>query len=417
MVFKSFGYRAYQCVLLHFMHLVKYHNKVISGKGTVYYIPDILKKQGIKKVLVITGPHIVKSSMFRSIMSSFKNKGLSCTVFYGTGAETDVKSAEIARSLYIKKRCSAIVAIGGGSVTDCAKAAACGIAKQKKSISSLAGYQKVRKLIPVIVAVPTTAGTGAETTACAVIKDINGNKKIIADTKICPKYAVLDPLMTENLPKDLIAYTGMDALTHATESYINKYSSKGSRKDAETAVLLIMENITNVYYGNGGVVSRQDMLEASYLAGRAFMRTSVGYVHAISHAIGGKYNLPHGMVVAVVLPYVLEWYGSGIDKKLARLSDISGISKNGMSGKQKAQTYINFVKILNQRFSINANFYKSLKNASRGHNTRKSDILNIAKSAIAEANPYYPVPKIMSLKECKYLVQKILNDSCTKTNI
>lgn len=417
MVFKSFSYRVYQYVLLHFMHLVKYQNKVISGKGTVYYIPNILKKQDIKKVLVITGPHIVRSAMFKNIISSFKNKGLICTIFYGTGSETDIKSAEAARSLYIKESCNAIVAIGGGSVTDCAKAAACGIAKQKKSIRSLCGYEKVRKLIPVIVAVPTTAGTGAETTACAVIKDVNGDKKIIADTKICPKYAILDPLMTENLPRDLIAYTGMDALTHATESYINKYSSKGSRKDAETAIFLIIENITNVYYGNGGIVSRQDMLEASYLAGRAFMRTSVGYVHAISHAIGGKYNLPHGMVVAIVLPYVLEWYGSGIDKKLARLSDISGISKNGMSGKQKAQTYINFVKILNQRFSINANFYKSLKKASKGHKTSKNDILSMAKSAIAEANPYYPVPKIMSLKECKHLVQKILRDSYTKANI
>lgn len=412
MVFKSICYRVCQYPLLGFMHLVKYHNKVISGKGAVYYIPNILKKQDITKVLVITGPHIVKSEVFKSIMCSFKNKGLCCTVFYGTSAETGVRSAEAAKRLYIKKECSAIVSIGGGSVLDCAKAAACGIARKDRSISSLAGYQKVRKELPVIVAVPTTAGTGAEVTACVVIKDINGNKKIIADTRVCPKYAVLDPLMTENLPKDLTAYTGMDALTHATESYINKCSSKSSRKDAETAIILIMKNITNVYFSSGGTTPRQDMLEASYLAGRAFTRTSVGYVHAIGHAIGSRYNLPHGMVVAVVLPYVLEWYGSCIYKKLARLSDISGISKNGMSVKQKAQTYINFVKMLDRKFGINANFYKALKKG-----IGKNDIASIAKSALAEANPYYPVPKIMSLKKCKYLVQKILNGSVNSADI
>lgn len=327
MIFRNFCYRIYQSVLLHVMHIIRYNNKVISGRGTVYCIPDMLEKQNIKNVLIITGPHIVKSDMFNKIMAVFKKKGLRFTVFYGTSAETGINSVERARKLYFLKSCDAIVAIGGGSVIDCAKAAASGIANSKKSISSLSGYQKVGRKIPIIVAAPATAGTGAEVTACAVIKDINGDKRVIADTRISPQYAVLDPLMTENLPKDLTAYTGMDALTHATESYINKYSLKSAREDAQTAVKLIAENITSVYYKNGGVYSRKNMLEASYLAGRAFMRTSLGYVHAIGHAIGSKYNLPHGMVVAVVLPYVLEWYGRCVYKKLAKLSDIAGISK------------------------------------------------------------------------------------------
>jgi len=430
MIFKKIFYRLYQGVLLNIMQAIKYNSKVISKKGAVYYIPAILKKQHITRVLVVTGPHIVKSGLFQKILCAFKDQGLSCRVFNKVSPETGIKSVEDMRRIYMESRCNAIIAIGGGSVIDCAKAAAGGIANPGRSIRSLSGYQKVKgnsllgnfiwkifpweifsgRKLPVTVAVPTTAGTGAEATACAVIKDVDGSKKIIADTCIAPRYAVLDPLMTQDLPKVMVAYTGMDALTHATEAYINRYSSKNSRKDAKMAVRLIASNITSVYYGMGGTSPRKNMLEASYLAGRAFMRASVGYVHAISHAIGGRYNLPHGMVVAAVLPYVLEWYGSCIDKKLASLSDAAGVSAKYMSVPEKAQAYINYIKMLNHRFGINTNFYNALiKEMKKGSNLEK-EVKNIAKCAIIESNPHYPVPKIMSLPECEKLVYRLIGN-------
>lgn len=407
MIFKTCCYRIYQSALLNIMHVIKYNNKAVSKKGAVYYIPELLKKQGITgNVLVITGPHIVKTALFHGIADVFREKGIRCVIFSGTGAETETNGIERARKLYITKRCHAIVAIGGGSVIDCAKAAAAGITRPGKRITRLAGYQKVRRKIPVIVAVPTTAGTGAEVTACAVIKDtVTNSKKIIADTSIVPKFAVLDPVMTKSLPPYMAAYSGMDALTHATEAYINKYTSRGAEKDAETAARLITANITKVYYGTGGSISREKMLEASYLAGRAFVRNAVGYVHAIGHAIGGRYNIAHGMAVAVVLPYVLAWYGDCISKKLARLSDICGIAGKDLPDSQKAKAYINYIKILGNRFGIDRNFYKALKN----ENINKKDIKNMAKCAIIESNPHYPVPKIMSLKECEYLIYRICN--------
>ena len=329
MIIKNCFYRIYQSVLLNVMHVVRYNHSVISGNGAVCRIPGILKKYSIKKVLVFTGPHLVKTRLFKKILAMFQDNGLECLVFSGISAETGTESVEMARKIYLQQQCSAIIAIGGGSVIDCAKAAAGGIVNPGKSIINLAGYQKVRRKVPVVVAVPTTAGTGAEATACAVIKDADtGSKKIIADTRIIPRYAVLDPVMTAKLPGHLTAYTGMDALTHATESYLNKYSSKVSRANAQAAVNLIIKNIMPAYYKTGGIKPRKNMLEASYLAGCAFIRTSVGYVHAIGHAIGGRYNLPHGMVVAVVLPYVLEWYGRCVYARLANLADISGISGN-----------------------------------------------------------------------------------------
>ena len=184
----------------------------------------------------------MKTSLFKKIIAMFREKGLECIVFSGISAETGTGSIEMARKIYLQHKCSAIIAIGGGSVIDCAKAAAGGTVNPGKSIVRLAGYQKVKKKVPVIIAVPTTAGTGAEATACAVIKDdITGVKKIIADTKIVPRYAVLDPVMTASMPGYLTAYTGMDALTHATESYLNKYSSEVSRANAQAAINLIIK--------------------------------------------------------------------------------------------------------------------------------------------------------------------------------
>ena len=230
-------------------------------------------------------------------------------------------------------------------------------------------------------------------------------------------------------------------------SYLNKYSSKVSRANAQAAVNLIIKNIMPAYYKTGGISPRKNMLDASYLAGCAFVRTSVGYVHAIGHAIGGRYNLSHGMVVAVVLPYVLEWYGRCIYGKLARLADISCITEKNMSVKKKAETYINYIKMLNHKFKIDRNFYKELSNSIQRENISlmvqtgdkredngekiakdnsiktnitgkvhknkgiaEKDVKKIAKYAIMEANPYYPVPKIMALSECEKLVYRI----CTR---
>ena len=153
MIFKKFCYRIYQVVLLNFMHIIKYNNKAVSKEGAVYYIPEILKKQGVTgKVLVITGPHIAKTDIFRKIIKVFKEKGTDCVIFSGTSQETGIDSIESARWLYLYKNCKAIIAIGGGSVMDCAKAAAAGITNPGKRINRFAGYQKVRKKIPVIVA-------------------------------------------------------------------------------------------------------------------------------------------------------------------------------------------------------------------------------------------------------------------------
>lgn len=409
MILRNGIYRIYQYVICSVMHKMRYNNKVLSGRGMVYRIPYILKRDDIYKVLIISGPHIIKSDMLKRILKVFTKSGLDYVVFSEISYETETEDAERARKVYINNNCKAIVAIGGGSVIDCAKATAAGIVNPDKQIRELLGYQKVVKSIPVIVAVPTTAGTGSETTTCAVIKDaVTGNKRVIADTRLIPKYAVLDPVLTVSMSKKLTSYTGMDAFTHAIEAYINKYSSANAKKDAKSAIKLIVENLTAVYDNGRDINLRKNMLEASYLAGRAFTRTSVGYVHAIGHAIGGRYNLPHGMAVSVVLPYVLTWYGKSIYIKLAELADSSEVSAKNMTVRQKSKAFIKYIDTLNKRFGIVKMFKVSLIEHANSKCITKKDIEEMAKCAIIEANPYYPVPKIMSQAECENIIQRIL---------
>lgn len=182
------------------------------------------------------------------------------------------------------------------------------------------------KKLPLLMAVPTTAGTGSETTLAAVITDAQTRHKYaINDFPLIPRYAVLDPKVTLSLPPFVTATTGMDALTHAVEAYIGNSSTRGTRKNAEMAVKLIFENLDTAYTNGSDIDARRNMLHASYYAGCAFTKSYVGYVHAVAHSLGGEYNVPHGLANAVLLPFVLQEYGETIHQKLYKLAVAAGI--------------------------------------------------------------------------------------------
>ncbi len=372
--------------------------EVISGEGCSKKLAGIFKANNIDKILIITGPHIVKTDMFNDIKRSLEGEKLVCTIFSDIGAETDISGIEKARWLYDSNSCQAILAVGGGSAIDCAKGIAAGVARPEKRVDELFGYQKVHANIPLLIAVPTTAGTGSEATACAVIKDTkSGAKSIIADTNVYPKYAVLDPLLTVSMSQRLTAYTGMDAFTHAVEAYIGKYSGDEAKGYAFEALQLIFNNLSTAYNDGSNINARQNMLKASFLAGKAFTRTSVGYVHAIAHAIGGQYNIAHGMAVATALPYVLEWYGKSVKKNLSELDKIIEPALAEQNISDRAANFINYVKSLNKELAIPEKF----------DIVEDKDIEEIVKRAMREANPYYPVPRIMSENECIKLIYKM----------
>lgn len=349
-------------------------------------VPNILTQNGFKKVLVITDENLNKIGLLDSLKTSLNENEIEYIVYDKTVVNPTVENVEIARKIYIDNGCEAIIGFGGGSPIDCAKAVGARIARPKKPLSKMEGILGVLRKIPFLIAIPTTAGTGSETTLATVITDEkSGHKFPISDFCLIPKVAVLDPSLTRNLPKSLVATTGMDALTHAVEAYIGRSTVKSTRKASLDAVRLISENLQTAYDHPENETARENMLNAAFLAGSAFSKSYVGYCHAVAHSLGGKYNIPHGLANAVLLPYVLRAYGNSIYKKGKKLAVAMRIVGKDTPENVATQSLIDWI--------VKANEHMNIPNKLKG--IAVQDIPELAKYADKEANPLYPVPKLM----------------------
>ena len=358
--------------------------------GSVKALPDILHKHRCDRILIITDAGITKLGLIRRLEKVLTLNHISYFIYDKTVANPTTANVAEALELYHSNICNAIIGFGGGSSMDCAKAVGARIAKPKQSLARMKGILKVHKKLPLLIAVPTTAGTGSETTLAAVITDAETRHKYaINDFPLIPKYAVLDPKVTLSLPPAITATTGMDALTHAVEAYIGRSTTYGTRKNALMAVRLIFENIDKVYQDGSDIDARRNMLHASFYAGCAFTKSYVGYVHAVAHSLGGEYNVPHGLANAILLPFVLEAYGSCIHKKLYRLSVAAGVSEKGTPYDIAAREFVEAVKDMKKRFDI-GDTVKEI---------REEDIPKLAHYADKEGNPLYPVPVLMDAAE------------------
>ena len=374
--------------------------ELLEGDGAVLKLPEFIKNKNINKVLVVTDKGLMNLHILGPMFEELKKQGMEYVVFDGVQPNPTIPNIEACKDLYIENNCQGIIAFGGGSPMDCAKGAAARIVKPKQSVRKMRGYLKVHKKIPPFFAVPTTAGTGSETTLAAVVTDPETHEKnAICDTCLRPKYAVLDPSLTIGLPPHITSTTGMDALTHAVESYIGKSNVKSTIRYAEEAVKLIHANLEKAYNNGKDVEARSNMLKGSYLAGNAFTRAFVGYVHAIAHNLGGLYNTPHGLANAVILPYVLEWYGPCIYPRLAKLADLIGLTSENMSVEEKGKAYITEIRRMNKAMNIPEKF----------DFIKEEDIKTLVKRALKEGNPGYPVPRIMNAEDCEKVVRSIMD--------
>ena len=301
--------------------------KVVSGADSAKKIPEVLKELNVNKVMIVTGPTVGRT-IVPPIAENLERHGIGYTIYDQVEANPSVKTVEAIRAQYLENGCDGFLAIGGGSPMDAAKAAAARVAKPNTPIGKMAGLMKVMIKVAPIVAVPTTSGTGSEVTMGAVISDHDERHKYaIMDPNLVPKYAVLDPKLTVSMPKFVTATTGIDALTHAVESYVTwAYNNNASNRNAEEAVVKIFRNLKRAYEDGNDLEAREAMLIASYKAGLAFNHTGVGYVHAIAHAMGGIYNTAHGLANAVIMPIVLEDYGTAVHPQLAHLAEITGVA-------------------------------------------------------------------------------------------
>ena len=373
--------------------------ELLEGEGAVLKLASFVKNKGINKVLVVTDKGLMGLHLLDPMFEELKKEGVEYVVFDSVQPNPTIPNIEECKKLYLENKCEGIIAFGGGSPMDCAKAAAARVVKPKQSVRKMRGYLKVHKKLPPFFAVPTTAGTGSETTLAAVVTDPETHEKnAICDTCLRPKYAVLDPALTIGLPPFITATTGMDALTHAVEAYIGKSNVKSTIKYAEEATKLIHENLEKAFTNGKDMEARNNMLKGSYLAGNAFTRAFVGYVHAIAHNLGGLYNTPHGLANAVILPYVLEWYGGAAYPKLAKLADIIGITNEKMSVEEKGRAFILEIRRMNKAMNIPEKF----------DFIKEEDINTLVARALKEGNPGYPVPKIMNSSECEKVIRSLM---------
>jgi len=372
--------------------------ELLQGENSLERLPELVKSLNLNRLLVITDEGIHKLGLMDMLLEGLQEQNIAFVVYDKTVPNPTFTNIEEALELYYAHHCEGIIAFGGGSPMDCAKAVAARIARPEKSLADLKGLFKVRKEMPPFFAIPTTAGTGSEGTIAAVVSNSETHEKFaIMDPVLVPHYAVLDPLLTIKLPPHITSTTGMDALTHAVEAYIGKSNTEETRKYAREAVILIFKYLVRAYEDGTDMKARTEMQRASYLAGLAFTRAYVGYVHAIAHTLGGFYQVPHGFANAVILPHVLRFYGESAARPLAELATIVGIGKITDSDEKKAQLFIEAIEELNNKMEIPRKITGIINR----------DVPLMVDRAIQEANPLYPVPRIVNKDEMFYLYQII----------
>lgn len=361
----------------------------------------ILKIRGINRIFIVIDKNLEKLGLHQSLMQSLTSHHIGLTIFSDVTPNPTITQVEKALVSYQAFKGQAIIGFGGGSPLDVAKALGARVAKPNKSLLKMGGIMKVGRKTPLLIAIPTTAGTGSEATLAAVIVDENTKRKYaINDHALIPHYALLVPELTFGLPPFITATTGMDALTHAVEAYLNHGGTKFTNDKAIHAVKLIFENLVVAYNEPSNYQARAHMQQAAYDAGVAFTRNYVGYVHALSHPLSAFYGLPHGYVNALILPVMLEEYGAKIHKKLAHLARASGVIVLAAPDHVVAQLFISKIKEMNVRFGI-ATTIKEID---------VKDIPQLAAYANKEARPLYPTPVIYSNKKLEEIYRKLKGD-------
>ncbi len=380
----TFFCRAFQCCFAVGARLLPWRRpRVYAGPGSLLRAADILRENGLRRPFVVASRRQCADKHFRALQEALDEQDILLSVFSSVEPNPSVETVEKIAAQYKFDRCDCFLVIGGGSPMDAAKAAAARLARPERSLSRLAGLLKVRRRVPPLIAVPTTAGTGSETTIAAVITGSDHHKYAVSDLCLIPRYAILDPTLSVGLPPHITAETGMDALTHAVEAYLSRFYNTGmTRALAESAVVTIFAHLERAYRDGASLEDRAAMLQASFDAGAAFTRASVGNVHAIAHTLGGLYGTPHGLANAVLLPLVLEDYGAAAYSRLARLAGLVGLP--GETKETRAKAFIAEIRAMNARMGIPDHF----------DTIREEDIPLMSKWASQEANPVYPVPVI-----------------------
>lgn len=369
---------------------------LFTGAGKILEVPALLKLSGVTRTLVVTDKSLVALGLLAPLFARMEEAGMEYIVYDDVQPDPTFTTANNGLALCKKYRCNGIVAVGGGSVLDTAKAISVAMTNGKPP-QALAGQFKVKKRGLVFIAVPTTAGTGSEATMAAVISDpVTHLKAMIVDKKVVPDIALLDPALTIGLPPHITAATAMDALTHAIEAYLSGFASPESTHYAEISIRMLYQNLERVYANPTDIEGRENLLVASFYAGLAFTRTFVGYVHAFAHQIGGKFGIAHGLANAVLLPHVMRSYMPECTKQFAQLARIAGLAEN-QPDKEAAELFLKSLERLNKAIGIPQTLEKFPMAA----------VPEMRRLAFKECHGTYPVPKYFTAAQADAILKRI----------
>ena len=372
---------------------------LLVGPGSSRRLGAAIAAFGHHRIMLVCGSVTSRLGLMRPLTDALTAGGARVAVFDEMTPDAPIPLVERGIAFYRDHDCDAIVAFGGGSAMDAAKAIAAAVANPGKDLRSLAGYFKGLRTPPPIYAVPTTSGTGSEVTVAAVIADREHQSKlVIVDTRLVPKMAALDPELTAGLPPFTTAITGIDALTHAVEAFVGQWASDATDAMALAAVGLIFEHLRTAYTDGRDLEAREQMALAATYAGIAFTRANVGYVHAIAHQFGGRYQTPHGLANAIMLPPVLKFSRPAIQPRLAQLALRAKAGRVGDSDDELADRFIAAVERLLRDLGIPRHLDA----------LQEADIPALAKAACHEAHTGYPVPRYMTQAQCEDLIRQVL---------
>lgn len=373
------------------------HQLTFCGQGSTEQTVAHIVRSGCRKILLVTDKPLVELGLAGRVVDAVTSLGAEVVVYDGVLPDPTVAVVEGALTCYRQHSCDAVLALGGGSSIDTAKTVAA--AATNGGIEPVMGLFKVKIAPAPLYAIPTTAGTGSEASWFAVISDTDTHQKTgIGAPGLLPKATALDPTLMTGLPKSITAATGMDALTHAIETYIATGANDEVRSLSLPAVELIFSNLREAYENGSNLEARESMSIASYYAGISLNTAAVGYVHAIAHQLGAKYGTPHGLANAIVLPHVLDLNIEAASKPLAELAEVIGVVAPGDSDRVRAEKLVAAVRDLNSQLDI----------PSKLEALRSGDIPDLVKQAADEGRTY-GVPIVLDRSQIASIFNKLLD--------
>lgn len=350
--------------------------QITYGFGAVNQLRDIIKQQGFKNVLIITDRGIVQTGLIEQLTGQMDD--ILYAVYSDTKPNPTVTNCHGALQVLKEINAEAVVAMGGGSSIDVAKAV-CLMATNEGPIEGYEGIDTCENDLLPLIAIPTTAGTASEVTTFTVITDEKRQYKFtIGGIRLAPKWALVDPLVTKSLPPHITAATGLDALVHAIESYTSKMANPITKALAREAIRKISANLRQAVYNGDNLEARDNMLMGSLLAGLAFNNTRLGNCHALSHPVSAIYGVPHGVANSILIPHVMEFNSLAAPELFSDIAEDIGENLDGLTLMERAQAAVNAVKKLSKDINIPSDF--------SSYNVDESQLDRMAKDALLSGN-------------------------------